>query len=114
MIEIIKKPISRSKVQELADSQFGDFVKAVVDVELEMKAIGAEMHSDEEASLIDDGSSQRNLRGINIYPSLPTDEMIEFDSMINIRPSQRNRSRDVEDERTKKKILEVVNSLVGE
>ena len=65
---IIWEPISRSEIASLAHEQFGDMVKAVVDVAREVMAIGGELHSDEEAALLDDGSKQEQLWGINLYP----------------------------------------------
>jgi hypothetical protein len=111
-IEIIRRAISRSRLTALADSQFGDMVKAVIDVERRVMAIGGELHSDEEALLIDDGSAQGNLWGINLYPAEQGDAWIEFDSMINIRPSQGNRSRNVEDSALQDLIRQIVTALV--
>ena len=75
-------------------------------------AVDADLHSDEEALLIEQGSTQGDLWGINLYPDLSTDEWIEFDSMINIRPSQGNRSRGVDDADVRGRILDVVTALV--
>ena len=75
-------------------------------------AVDADLHSDEEALLIEQGSTQGDLWGINLYPDLSTDEWIEFDSMINIRPSQGNRSRGVDDAGVRSRILDVVSALV--
>ena len=72
------------------------------------------MHSDEEALLLEHGSEQKNLWGINLYPEKSGVELIEFDSMINIRPSQGNRSRDVNDPETRQKIVEIISRLVQE
>ena len=101
-------------LKEIADGQFGDFVKAVVDVERCLMAIGGDLHADEEAVLVDSGSAQRNLWGINLYPELPVDQWVEFDSMINVRPSEGNRSRDVENPSIREKILAIVSNLVPE
>lgn len=88
-------------------------VKAAVDVDREIMAIGGELHSDEEAMLLEDGSKQEHLWGINIYPEKPEDDRIEFDSMINVRPSQDNRSRYVEDPVIRARVLKIVKRLVG-
>jgi hypothetical protein len=88
-------------------------VKAVVDVHRGVMAIGGELHSDEEAALLDDGSEQKYLWGINLYPAEGGD-MIEYDSMINVRPSQGNRSREVEDVETRVAIQAIVARLVTE
>jgi len=92
----------------MAAGMFGNMVKAVVDVDRELLAVDGELHADLEALLIDDGSSQRNLWGINLYPEMAGDDFVEFDSMINMRPSQGNTSRGVENERMRARILEVV------
>lgn len=98
----------------MAESQFGDMVKAVVDVARRIIAIGGELHSDDEAALLDDGSRQEDLWGINLYPGDDDADWIEFDSMINVRPSQGNRSRDVQDEKLRASIRDIVSELVGE
>jgi hypothetical protein len=109
---IIREPITRSELREVAASQFGDMVKAVVDVARKVMAIGGELHSDEEAALLDDGSRQADLWGINLYPDESGDEWIEFDSMINVRPSQDNRSRDVEDPALRDSIRRIVEDRI--
>jgi len=111
-ISIVEEPIKKSKLSELAKKQFGDLVKAVVDVERKIMVIGGELHSDEEALLLEQGSKQKNLWGINLYPDKIGEELIEFDSIINIRPSQGNRSRDVNDPNARLKIKEIISLLV--
>ena len=111
-IRIIQTPIAKDELRELAKQQFGDFVKAVVDVERGVMAVGGELHADEEAMLLDEGSAQRNLWGINLYPDLPSEQWIEYDSMINVRPSQGNRSRNVEDPMLRRKIVAILAKLV--
>jgi Protein of unknown function (DUF5674) len=113
-MRIVRHEIRRSDLAAVAETQFGDMVKAVVDVERGIMAIGAELHSDEEAALLDDGSRQGHLWGINLYPGDMGESWIEFDSMINVRPAHGNRSRDVEDVATREKIRRIVLSLVGE
>jgi Protein of unknown function (DUF5674) len=110
--EIIRGPIPRARLATLAETQFGDMVKAVIDVERRVMAIGGELHSDEEAALIDDGSAQENLWGINLYPAEAGDAWIEFDSMINVRPAQGNRSRNVDDPDLQDRIRRIVAALV--
>jgi hypothetical protein len=109
---IIDKPIKRSKVKKMAQALFGNLVKAVVDIEKEIMAIGGELHSDEEALLLENGSDQRNLWGINLYPDVDDDQWIEFDSMINLRPSQGNITRGLNDQKIRKKIAKIVGKLI--
>ncbi len=59
------------------------------------------------------GSVQDDLWGINLHPDhFATNQWVEFDSMINIRPSQGNRSRNVENAELRKKIINIVDKLV--
>ena len=111
-MKIVKDRINRAELAELAKEIFGDFVKAVVDIKREVMALGVELHVDAEAALLDDGSAQADLWGINIYPGQTIEDWIEFDSMINLRPAQGNRSRGVEDEGTRQKIKAVVKKLI--
>jgi hypothetical protein len=111
-IVIISSPISSRRLSEMAAERFGDMVKAVVDTNRRQLALGGELHSDEEAALLEMGSTQSDLWGINIYPDKPRSEWVEFDSMINIRPRLGNRSRDVEDADRRQLINEIVDSLI--
>jgi hypothetical protein len=111
-IKVIRDPVSRDTLLEMATQQFGDMVKAVVDVKQGIMAIGGELHSDEEAILLDHGSLQGDLWGINLYPEKSPEEWIEFDSMINVRPSAGNRSRNVESGKIRETVTMIVQRLV--
>ena len=111
-IEVIRAAVTRDSLREMARQQFGDMVKAVVDVEQGIMAIGGELHSDEEAILLDQESMQGNLWGINLYPEKVVEEWIEFDSMINVRPSGGNRSRYVESAKIREAVAKIVHQLV--
>ena len=67
-MEIVRDPIPLKRLAELAEDMFGDMVKAVVDVGTGIMVVGGELHADEEALLISDGSRQRDLWGVNLYP----------------------------------------------
>lgn len=112
-IILIDQPITRERLQEIALERFGDLVKAVVDTEKEIMAVGGELHADAEAFLLDQGSRQEKLWGINLYPELTWPDMLEFDSMINIRPSRNNPSRTVEDPTIRAVITKIVERLVS-
>ncbi len=113
-MEIVHEKVSIDKLKKMSEKMFGGLVKAVVDTEKEIMAIDAELHSDEETLLLEKGSQQQNLWGINLYPSnVENEKWIEFDSMINIRPSQGNRSRSIENQQIRQKIKTIVNQLVA-
>ena len=75
-------------------------------------AVGGEFHSDEEALLLEDGSTQVDIWGFNIYPAETGEAWIEFDSMIDVPPSANNCTRGVDDEAIRDRIRQVVNSLI--
>ena len=109
---IIKYSIDLEEIKNMLGNIFPEMVKGVVDIEKKYLALDAELHSDLEALLIENGSSQRDLWGINIYPELEDEDFIEFDSLINIRPIDNNRTRYVEDENIRNDIINIVNNIV--
>ena len=112
-IVIISDSISLNTVKDMASKQFGDVIKATVDVDKKIMALGGDLHADEEQLLLENDSKQNDLWGINLYPAkFGTPDFIEFDSMINLRPNQGNMSRSVEDKSTQEQIIAVVNALV--
>lgn len=111
-IRIIKTQITEEELNKISEEGFGDLVKAVVDIDKGIMAVGGELHADEEAMLLESGSLQENLWGINLYPKNAQDEFVEFDSIINLRPAHGNRSRGVEDRRIQEKIKDIVKNLV--
>ena len=113
-MRLVEKNITVGELQEMSKNMFGNLVKGVVDVEKGIMAVDAELHSDEEAFLLEKGSSQENLWGINFYPEFfGQDDFVEFDSMINLRPAQNNRSRGIDNPEIQKKILEITSKLIS-
>jgi hypothetical protein len=98
----------------MAAARFGDMVKGVVDLRRGILLLDADMHADQEAELLAEGSAQEDLWGINLYPDLTETEWLEFDSMINLRPSFGNRSRGVDDSATREAITSLVKRMVRE
>jgi hypothetical protein len=109
---ILDTPIDRRALTALAAEQFGEMIKAAVDVTREVVAIGGELHSDEESLLLEDGSAQSDVWGVNLYPATDGDDWVEFDSMINVRPSQGNRSRSVDDDQIRRRIRAVLDKWI--
>jgi Protein of unknown function (DUF5674) len=113
-IRVVREPITLDDLRAVAADQFGEMVKAVVDVSRGIMAMGGELHADGEAVLLDQGANQADLWGINLYPDASASERVEFDSMINVRPAQGNRSRSVEDPVLQARIRDLVARLVRE
>ena len=93
----------------------GPMTKGVVDISRGLLAVDAPMHADLEQLLLEDSSNQEDLWGINLYfeKDKQNEDFIEFDSMINIRPRQGNRSRSVENPEIQTKIIEVVRQWMA-
>src|SRR3989344_4975634 len=109
-ITIIREPVTRIRLREIAQELFGDLAKGAVDIEQEIMALGGELHIDEEVFLIEEaGSKGENIWGVNLYPDKEGEEFIEFDSMINIKPNSGNRIRGIDNQEIKRKIIEIVN-----
>lgn len=112
-LHIIEKPITRTELKKIAEERFGDLVKAAVDIEQGIMAVGGEFHMDEQTALFEEkGSKQQNIWGINIYPDDTGEGFIEFDSMINLKPNQGNRTRNIQDRAIREKITSIVKRLV--
>jgi hypothetical protein len=113
-MKIVEKNITLDELGQMSQKMFGNLVKGVVDIEKGIMAVDAELHADEEALLLENGSKQASLWGINIYPELfGQADFIEFDSMINLRPSQNNRSRGIDDSEIREKILTIIGKLIS-
>jgi hypothetical protein len=112
-ILLVSEAIDRRQLADLVERFFTDMVKFVVDVERGVAAVGGELHADAEQLLLEDGSRQENLWGANYYPGRGVDGCIEFTSLINIRPSQGNRSMEIEDDAVRAHVRELTYRLIG-
>ena len=107
--------ISIEELKSMSEHMYDCLVKAVVDIEKRIVVLDADLHVDEEQFLLSSGSKQADLWGINLYPeSFGEEDFIEFDSMINIRPAQNNRSRAVEDPEIQETIHEIIAECIYE
>ena len=110
---IVKDKITREELRSLAHEQYGDIVKAVVDITQGIMGVGGELHVDIQSILIEKENSRGDTTwGINLYVDKIGDEFIEFDSMINLKPMSGNRTRGVDNVESQKSIREIVDKLV--
>ena len=112
MIKIICDFVSKQELEEMAKEFYVEMVKGVADIEKNLIALGGEWHIDANQVLINAGSRQENLWGFNIYLNKPNTERIEYNSLINIRPGQGNKSMEIEDEEIRGKIISIINNLI--
>lgn len=111
-MKIFTEKIAKEEVKKLADEYFGDMVKVVVDIEKEILAAGGEFHSDSESLLLENGSKQENLWGINYFPGRQGDARIEYSALINIRPRNKNYSFEIKDSAICEKIKKIVDKIL--
>ena len=112
-MKIVKDQIEITELKEMSGKMFGGLVKVMADVEKSIMAVDAPMHADLLEFLIEKENSEPiNLGGINIYPEKSSEDFIEFDSMMNLKPGLGNKTRGVDDENIRKKIVEIIEKLV--
>ena len=113
-ILIVREPLDAALLKQYAKAWFGDMVKIVADIGRGVLALGGELHSDGEHLLLQDGSMQSDLWGANVYIFRDRENRLEFTALINIRPSQGNRSMVVQDEKLRERIRLIVDRLLPE
>jgi hypothetical protein len=112
-MQLVKDKISIEELKKMSEKMSTRLVKAVVDVEQGIMVVDAGLHSDEEYFLLEEGSKQEHLWGINLFPDKFGNEgFVVFDSMINLRPGQGNRSRGVDNPKIQEIIKKIVHKLV--
>jgi len=105
--------IAPLELRRLVALFFEDMVKYVADLSRGVIALGGEMHADAEELLLEQGSAQADLWGANYYPGRGPEECIEYTSLINIRPTQDNRSMELQDEGLRARLRELTLALIG-
>lgn len=112
-LHIIQDPITIAELKKIAEERFGDLVKGAVDIEKEIMVLGGELHVDE-AVLLNERfqSKSNNIWGINLYPDKSGDAMIEFYSVINLKPNLGNRTRSVDNPEIQQKLKDIIHKLI--
>lgn len=113
-MKLLTDKITIDELKAMSEKMFEGIVKAVVDIEKECIVVDAAMHADQEFFLLENGSQQEHLWGINLVPDKPleSEDFVVFDSMINLRPGWGNRSRVVENPQIREKIKKIVRTWV--
>ena len=88
----------------------GEYIKLAVDVRRGILAGGGAMHADCESELLEDGSRQKDVWGADWNPA---DQEVTFESLINLRPRQNNRSLEIEDTVIRRRVAQITVDLLG-
>ena len=112
-VQLVRSRIDHAALTKLAGENYGEMIKGVVDVTREIVALGGELHADAQAALLRDGSRPEDIWGFNIYVEKPRRQRMDYTSFINVRPSAGNRSMEVQDHVLRKRMRDIVDSLVG-
>jgi hypothetical protein len=107
-IIIIREPASAAQIAEMLET-LGNFIKLAVDLERQILAGGGELHADCEQVLLGDGSKQHDIWGGDWFPDI---QEVGFESLINIRPRQENRSLELQSPDLRNKFETVVRHLL--
>jgi hypothetical protein len=107
-IVILRKPATHLEIEEMS-AQLGSFIKLAVDLEREILAGGGELHSDCEQALLHDGSKQQDVWGGDWFPDI---QEIRYESLINIRPRQDNRSLELQSSALRQRFEAIVRRLL--
>jgi len=109
MILIIRETATPEQIEEMSLPYEGLIIKLAVDVSNEILAGGGELHADCEQVLLKAGSRQEDIWGADWYPEV---KRVGFESLINIRPRQQNRSMEIQNPALRERIDTIVRQLM--
>jgi hypothetical protein len=110
VIHIIRKRATPQQIQEMLQD-LGTYIKLAVDVERKILAGGGILHADCEAALLEDGSRQASIWGADWNPF---SQEVTFESLINIRPHQDNRSLEIVIPDIREQVARITHELLSE
>ena len=111
-IQILEKPVSMDYVRELAVEWYGIMIKGTVDITQNKVAIGGDYHLESCELLVKNGSDHINVCGFSIRFEENQNGVLEFDSLVNIKPSLGTKSRSVENPEIVKRATAIIHSYI--
>ncbi|ERT08783.1 hypothetical protein M595_1211 [Lyngbya aestuarii BL J] len=108
MIYLITQPATKEQIERMVETL--GYIKLAVDIEQGILAGGGELHADCEALLLSSGCQQVNIWGADWYPA---SQRIEYESLINIRPRQNNRSMTIQDPIIRASVAKIIQGLLA-
>jgi len=109
VVHIIRSRATQPQIDEMLQV-LGTYIKLAVDLHRGILAGGGAMHADCEAALLDDGSQQEDIWGADWDPH---SQQVTFESLINIRPRQNNRSLEIVDPDIREDVAQITRQLLG-
>lgn len=107
-IFIIRKHAGKEEIKQMQEA-LGSYIKLAVDIKREVLAGGGTLHADCEAILLKEGSNQKDIWGADW---IPDKKQVTFESLINIRPKQNNRSMEIKNSDIRAKVEEITRNLL--
>lgn len=90
--------MTMDEVRKLAEAWYGTMIKGTVDTELEKVALGGDYHIESCEMLVRNGSKHENVWGFNIRFEENPDGVLEFHSMVNLKPAVGNKKQTIENQ----------------
>jgi len=111
-IVILDHKISIEEVKKIAEFWYGTMIKGAVDIESSKVALGGDYHIEDSELLTSTGSKFEDIWGFNIRFEEVPDGVLEFDSMVNIKPNYGNHSRNIVNEEVIKKATDIIYKFI--
>ncbi len=108
MIHLLHSSATSAQLKEMLEAGV-DFIKVVVDIKRGILAGGGGKHSDSEAALLETGSLQEDLWGATWWAE---PRLVIYESMVNFKPRQENRSMLIADQAICDKVENIINQLL--
>ena len=109
MIHVLSDKASPEQIEDMLQ-ELGSYIKLAVDIRVGVLGGGGAMHADCESALLEAGSQQENVWGADWIPATGK---VHFESLINIRPRQGNRSMTIQEPEVRKRIESIVGRILG-
>ncbi|MCJ7507814.1 MAG: DUF5674 family protein [candidate division Zixibacteria bacterium] len=109
MMHVIREKASPQQIEQMLDT-LETYIKVAVDIRRKTLSGGGILHADCEAQLLADGSRQEDIWGADWYPK---SQKVQFEALINIRPSENNTSMEIQNPNIRLQVEFIVRDLLG-
>lgn len=110
MIITKSTPFTKEEIESLKEL-FDVYIKTAIDLKRKICSAGCDRHFESEKILLEKGSSQSDLWGGGVDLE---SKIIDCNSFINVRPSDKNTSNEIQDPKIRKKFEDLTKYFFGE